>query len=125
MKYCWFVFIVLFSKLLPAQDSIRILTQEAYFQWIQAHHPLVRQANLLTAAAEASLLEARGGFDPKLVSELAQKSFDGKNYYTLTESGFSIPTWYGLELKGLFNTASGINTNPENTLPVAGQAYSA
>ncbi|MDZ4681120.1 MAG: TolC family protein [Saprospiraceae bacterium] len=122
MKYCWFVFIVLFSKLLPAQDSIRILTQEAYFQWIQAHHPLVRQANLLTAAAEASLLEARGGFDPKLVSELAQKSFDGKNYYTLTESGFSIPTWYGLELKGLFNTASGINTNPENTLPVAGQA---
>jgi len=122
MKYCWIVLMALFPKFLSAQDSTRILTQEVYFQWIQAHHPLVRQANLLTAAAEANLLSARGSFDPKLTSEVSQKSFDGKNYYTLTESGFKIPTWYGLEVKGLFHTASGINTNPENTLPAAGQA---
>lgn len=122
MRYCWLVFFIIGSRLLPAQDSIRILKQEEYFQWILAHHPLVRQASLLTDAAAASLLEARGGFDPKLVSELNQKSFDGKNYYTLTESGFSVPTRYGLELKGGFSTASGINTNPENTLPAAGQA---
>jgi len=122
MKYYWIVLIALFPKVLPAQDSTRILTQEAYFQWIQAHHPLVRQANLLTAAASANLLMARGGFDPKITSEVSQKSFDGKNYYTLSESGFKIPTWYGLEVKGLFHTASGININPENTLPAAGQA---
>ncbi len=122
MKYYWILLMVLFPKLLAAQDSTRILTQAVYFQWIQAHHPLVRQANLLTAAASANLLMARGGFDPKITSDVSQKSFDGKNYYTLTESGFKIPTWYGLEVKGLFHTASGININPENTIPAAGQA---
>lgn len=107
---------------ISAQDSTRIFTQQEYFRWILAYHPLVRQANLLTAEAQAELRMARGGFDPKLQSEVAQKSFDGKNYYTYTESGFKIPTWYGLEVKGLFNTASGININPETTVPAAGQA---
>ncbi len=117
------LFIALFSiHLLPAQDSTRVLSQETYFQWIRAYHPLVRQANLVTAAADASLLEARGGFDPKLLSDVAQKTFDGKNYFTLSESGFKIPTWYGLEFKGLFNTASGSYVNPENNIPAAGQA---
>ncbi|NUO01608.1 MAG: TolC family protein [Saprospiraceae bacterium] len=113
---------LLFSAVLAAQDSTLTLTPERYFQWISAYHPLVLQANLLPASAAASLLEARGGFDPKLVSDVTQKSFDGKNYYTLTESGVKIPTLYGLELKGLFTTASGIRTNPENALPAAGQA---
>jgi len=114
--------ILFFLPFAVAQESPPVLTQEAYFQWIQRYHPLVRQANLLTATSAAQLLEARGHFDPKLLSELSQKSFDGKNYYTLSESSFKIPTWYGLELKALFNTASGINVNAENTIPAAGQA---
>ncbi|MFN7116511.1 MAG: TolC family protein [Saprospiraceae bacterium] len=113
--------IVSFS-LFSQSDSTRLFTQQEYFQWILAYHPLVRQSNLLTAEAAAELRMARGGFDPKLESQVAQKSFDGKNYYTYTESGFKIPTWYGLEIKGLFNTSSGINIDPEQTLPAAGQA---
>lgn len=124
MKRFIIIFILLFTSfyLLAQSDSIRLLTQTEYFQWILRYHPLVRQANLLNAQADAELRMARGGFDPKLQSEVAQKSFDGKNYYTYTESGFKIPTWYGLEIKGLFNTSSGININPEQKLPAAGQA---
>jgi hypothetical protein len=65
---------------------------------------------------------ARGGFDPKLYSEWEQKSFDGKEYFTLGETGFKIPTWAGVELKGNFLVSGGDFLNPENTLPTAGQA---
>lgn len=124
MKQLFLIFIIIGNSyiLFAQSDTSRLFTQQTYFQWILAYHPLVRQANLLTAEAKAELQMARGGFDPKLLSEVAQKSFDGKNYYTYTESGFKIPTWYGLEIKGLFNTTSGININPENKLPSAGQA---
>lgn len=123
MRYFVIIINIIFTFPIVAQsDSTRLFTQQDYFQWILAYHPLVRQANLLSAEAAAALRMARGGFDPKLQSEVSQKSFDGKNYYTYTESGFKIPTWYGLEIKGLFNTSSGININPEQKLPPAGQA---
>lgn len=103
-------------------DSSQVFTQEEYFQWIMAYHPLVKQANLLTVDAQANLRMARGGFDPKLYADWSQKSFDGKNYYSIGEGGFKIPTWFGLEVKGYFNSTSGIYLNPENNLPAAGQA---
>ncbi len=103
-------------------DSARVFTQEEYFQWIMAYHPLVKQANLLTAEAQANLRMARGGFDPKLYADWQQKSFDGKNYFSIGEGGVKIPTWFGLEVKSYFNTTDGVFLNPENTLPAAGQA---
>lgn len=103
-------------------DTASVFTQDEYFQLVMAYHPLVRQANLLTAEAQANLRLARGGFDPKLFADWQQKSFDGKNYFTIGEGGFKIPTWFGLELKGTFSATNGIYLNPENNLPEAGQA---
>ncbi|MBK7871062.1 MAG: TolC family protein [Saprospiraceae bacterium] len=103
-------------------DSASVFTQEAYFEWIMAYHPLVKQANLLTAEAQANLRMARGGFDPKLYADWQQKSFDDKTYFNIGEGGFKIPTWYGLEVKGYFNSTNGVFLNPENKLPAAGQA---
>ncbi len=103
-------------------DTASIFTQEEYFQLVMAYHPLVRQANLLTAEAQANLRLARGGFDPKLFADWQQKSFDGKNYFTIGEGGFKVPTWFGLELKGTFSATNGVFLNPENNLPEAGQA---
>ncbi len=123
MKPILLIFLIGYSiEIFSQSDTSPILTQEAYFQGVMAYHPLVRQANLLTAEAAATLRLARGAFDPKLQSEVSQKSFDHKNYYTYTESGFKIPTWYGLEVKALFATSSGVYINPENNLPAAGQA---
>ena len=103
-------------------DSIRILVLDRYLDQVRQHHPVARQAALLQQEADAVMLSARGGFDPKLQSDWGQKSFEGKNYFFTGESGFKIPTWYGIELKGQFNVANGQFLNAEGTLPSAGQA---
>ncbi len=103
-------------------DTASIFTESEYLRWVKAWHPLVKQANLLTDEARASLREARGGFDPKLYADWEQKSFDGTNYFSIGEGGFKIPTWYGLEVKGYFNATNGVYLNPERNLPAAGQA---
>ncbi len=115
---------VLASLVAPAQpvDTARLFTLEEFMAWVLTDHPVARQAGLLTEQGRAALLAGRGGFDPKLYSDWAQKSFDGKEYFTLGNSGFKIPTWLGLELKGEFNVATGGFVNPESTLPSAGQA---
>ncbi len=116
----------LLTPLRPVQaqpgDSTRLLTEQAFLNWVAEHHPVARRARLLTAEAEAAELMARGGFDPKLYSDWDQKSFDGKEYYTHGETGFKIPTWFGVELKGNFLVSSGDFLSSENQLPVAGQA---
>ncbi|PHN03150.1 TolC family protein [Flavilitoribacter nigricans] len=112
------------SRTILAQSSNapRQLSLEAVYQRIQDHHPVALQAALLERQAEAKLRAARGAFDPKAYAEWQQKSFKGTEYYTFSESGLKIPTWYGLELKGSYKTARGTYVNPENGLPAVGQA---
>lgn len=105
---------------LPAQPEV--LQLEDYFSLIKANHPLVRQANLLNLEAEAYELKARGNFDPKLNANLDQKSFDGKDYFSIGQVDLKIPTWYGVELKAGYNWSEGVFLNPEESLPSAGQA---
>lgn len=118
--------VMLLIGLLPlpamAQLPEQIFTQEDYFRMILQNHPVVRQAGLLNAEADAYLRKARGGFDPNLDGNVEQKSFDGKEYFTLGNMGFKIPTWYGVEVKGGFLWESGIFVDPSNGLPAAGQA---
>ncbi len=89
---------------------------------VRQNHPLVRQANLFAAQAEAVLMESRGSFDPKLYSDFKNKNFDEKNYYSTGEGGVKIPTWIGLEVKAAYNWTNGDFLNPEQRLPTAGQA---
>lgn len=120
------LFLLLFRAVirLSAQtpDSVLIFSEEQFFNMILTHHPVVRQANLLDAEAEAYLRKARGGFDPKLSTNLNQKSFDGKRYFTLGQAGMKVPSWYGVEFKAGYNWSNGAFLNPENKLPLAGQA---
>ncbi len=125
-KYLCLVFI--FSSFLwPAaqaqgSDTARVFTQEEFLEWVASYHPVARQAGLLDNQARANMRMARGLFDPKLYSDWEQKSFGNDEYFTFGNSGLKIPTWYGLELKAAFQTATGINVDPEHKLPAAGQA---
>lgn len=103
-------------------DTARVFTQQEFFEWILLYHPAARQADLLDAEARANMRMARGHFDPKLYSDWEQKSFGGEEYFTFGNSGLKVPTWYGLELKAAFNTATGIQVDPEHKLPAVGQA---
>jgi outer membrane protein TolC len=98
------------------------LDYSSFRQQVLENHPLVRQSDLFRDQAEAALLRAKGGFDPKTYGEYSSKNFDGKTYFQYTEAGIKLPTWAGLELKGAYNLASGNFLNSENALPQNGQA---
>jgi hypothetical protein len=84
---------------------------------------VAKQAQLQLEKGEANVLKARGGFDPRINSDLDQKYYKGSQYYSLFNSGLKIPTWYGIEFGAGFEQNQGSNLNPENILPQSGLAY--
>ncbi|WP_428224316.1 TolC family protein [Flavobacterium sp.] len=96
------------------------LTYTEFLGYVKKFHPLVKQAQLNLSEAQAELMQARGGFDPKFEGDFNQKEYKNKNYYTHFNSSFKIPTWYGVELKASFDTNDGIYLNPETNLPTQG-----
>ncbi len=121
MKYL-VVFGVVALLLASPLFSQKTWTPDEFLQQVRTNHPFAKQATLLEPQANAALLAARGGFDPKVYGDWEHKSFDGKNYYNLAEGGVKLPTWYGIEGKLGYNYASGVYLNPESKLPADGQA---
>jgi len=87
------------------------------------HHPLARQAQLRTQSADAGLLLARGGFDPKAYADVDRKYFQDKQYYDILDAGLKVPTWFGIELKAGYEQSQGDYLNPERGTPGAGLWY--
>lgn len=103
-----------------ATDSI--LTLDAYLGYVKQFHPLVKQANLEVSQAQAEIIAARGGFDPKIEVDYENKQFKNSEYFDLLNSTFKIPTWYGIEIKAGFDRMDGVFLNPQNTVPTNGLA---
>ncbi len=97
-----------------------MLTFKEYLAYVKQFHPVARQAGLKLSMAEAELLRARGGFDPKIEVDYDRKVFKNTEYYDILNSTFKIPTWYGIELKANFEQNQGIYLNPERTVPTDG-----
>ncbi len=93
-----------------------------FLGYVKKYHPLVKTANLEISNAQANLMMARGGFDPKIEVDFDQKQFKNKDYYSVINSSFKIPTWYGVEIKAGFDNNQGIFLNPENNVPTNGLA---
>lgn len=96
------------------------LSFDEYLGYVKKFHPRVKSADLNLNEGQAQLLLARGAFDPKIEVDFNQKQFAGKEYYSLLNSSFKIPTWYGVEVKAAFDNSEGIYINPENVTPRAG-----
>ena len=117
------LFFLLIGVGVLAQNSItnsKELTYDEYLGYVKKFHPLVKSANLNISNAQANLMMARGGFDPKIEVDFDKKQFKNTEYYSILNSSFKIPTWYGTELKAGFDNSEGIYLNPENTLPNQG-----
>ena len=120
MKQFLFAFL-LFGHIAFGQDvSSNELTYNEFLGFVKKYHPLVKNANLEINKAQANLMLARGGFDPKIEVDFSKKQFKDKDYYSILNSSFKIPTWYGIEIKAGFDNSEGIYLNPENTVPNQG-----
>lgn len=111
-----------FSTMQSQNFSEEELTFIEYLGYVKKYHPLVKQANLEVTNAQAKLMAARGGFDPKIEVDYNKKEFKGTEYYSLLNSSFKIPTWYGIEVKAGFDDTDGQYYNPQNRTPEAGLA---
>ena len=96
------------------------LSYSEFLGYVKKYHPLVKQANLEISSAQANLMAARGGFDPKVDVDFNKKEFKGTEYYSLLNSSFKVPTWYGIEIKAGFDDTSGQYFNPQERTPEAG-----
>jgi outer membrane protein TolC len=105
----------------PAQEfNEEVLTFNEFLGYVKKYHPLVKQANLEVNKAQAALMAARGGFDPKIEVDYDTKEFKDSEYYSILNSSFKIPTWYGIEIKAAFDNSEGVYLNPQNTTPNSG-----
>ncbi|MNQ05068.1 Outer membrane efflux protein [compost metagenome] len=120
VKLFSFLFLLSFSKLQSQNFNQEELTFIEYLGYVKKDHPLVKQANLEVTNAQAKLMLARGGFDPKIEVDYNKKEFKGTEYYSLLNSSFKIPTWYGIEVKAGFDDTEGQYYNPQNKTPEAG-----
>ncbi|WP_339918838.1 TolC family protein [uncultured Flavobacterium sp.] len=127
MRYS-ILFLLLFSLSLQAQNTVSETTLpqkmeftfNEYLGYVKKFHPLVKTANLEINKAQATLMAARGAFDPKIEVDFDKKKFKDTEYYSILNSSFKIPTWYGIEIKAGFDQNEGYYLNPENTVPNAG-----
>lgn len=99
-----------------AQDSMQTLNAQELLSIIKAYHPIVKQADISIAKANADVRIARANFDPVFKYQNTNKAFSGIEYYDFFQTELKIPTWYGLELVGGLQNLSGSNTNPTQTL---------
>jgi outer membrane protein TolC len=120
MKKLLFAFLFLGFTTFGQEFASKELSYTEYLGYVKKYHPLVKNANLEINKAQANLMMARGGFDPKIEVDFSKKQFKDKDYYSILNSSFKIPTWYGIEIKAGFDNNEGIYLNPENTVPNQG-----
>ena len=117
-----FMFICVLAQQVYAQEAdSAVFEYDDFIGYVRNYHPVVVQANLRVNQAENAVTQNRGVLDPKLYSDFNRKDFDGKQYYSVWESGLKIPTWFGADFKVGYERNSGDFLNPENTVPLDGQ----
>lgn len=123
IQRCILFLTALFLPVVVLADSTSVFTIDDFYNQILQHHPVAKQASLLSERAKQEIRVARGLMDPKISSKFFRKELGGDNYYTLWDNILKIPIWYGLDLKAGFERNSGINVNGENLTPSDGLSY--
>jgi outer membrane protein TolC len=113
-------FLIVFFTVFLSDIEAQVLPFNAYIELVKTNHPLARQARLQTDLGRANQLMASGGFDPKIEASHDHKSFDGKNYYRITNTQLKVPTWFGVEVKGGYERTDGQFLDNSNFLPARG-----
>ena len=111
------------TTILKAQSSDIVLNYSDFISQVMLHHPSAFQAELIKDYGDAKMLNSKGYTDPKIFSDINQKYFDDKQYYSYFSSGIKVPTWYGVSVEAGYSMTDGNFLNPENRLPETGLVY--
>jgi outer membrane protein TolC len=110
------------EEIRPA-DTAKVFSLQDLAELVFANHPIVKQAALLSEEGRSQVLQARGGFDPKLEADFHRKLFGGTEYYNNWGNQLKVPLWPGgIDLKAGYDRYVGVYTNPETRTPVNGLA---
>ena len=115
VKHIISVILFLAGSSSKAQDSLKTLSEAQVMEIVKQFHPVARQADIFVEKAKADVTIAKGMFDPVLKNEMAQKTFDGTDYYFYNRPELSIPTWFGVEVSAGIEYLSGNRTDPVET----------
>lgn len=118
-RYLFYSAFFIFISLNAQQDTL-VLGFNEYLGYVKKHHPIARQAQLTISIAQANLMKARGGFDPKIEIDYDRKQFKDTEYWDRLNGTFKIPTYFGIEFKGAFEQAEGDFINQDETFPQDG-----
>ncbi|RKO69830.1 TolC family protein [Sphingobacterium puteale] len=109
---------VLFHNLSAQERADRLkidFTTDDLEELLMAHHPIVKQINLLTETAKAQVVQAAGKFDPTIYSNFKNKNFGNTNYYNQWNNELKIPLWLaGADLKIAYDRNVGNYTDPQS-----------
>ncbi|WP_350289868.1 TolC family protein [uncultured Croceitalea sp.] len=122
-KYLLLLFLLVSCAISAQQDTLMLKFNE-YLGYVKKYHPIAKQAQLTISIGQANLMNARGGFDPKIEVDYDRKEFKGTEYWDRLNATFKIPTYFGIELKGNFEQNEGQFINRSEFLPEDG-LYSA
>ncbi|EOZ98299.1 Multidrug efflux protein, outer membrane component [Indibacter alkaliphilus LW1] len=106
--------------LISNSQAQELLTYEDYMLWVRDFHPVAKQADITLRFGEQELRASRGAFDPVVFMDVNAKRYNSTNYYDRREAGIKVPTWGGVELKGVGEQNRGVFLNPEETVPESG-----
>lgn len=106
-----------------AQPDTAVFSASVFFELIRQNHPIVKQAGLFGEEARQVLVQARGAFDPKLVTHYDRKKFGRDLYFDHWQNKLAVPLWPGgvdLNVSYDRNSNRGRYINPEERTPPSG-----
>lgn len=122
----WLVTVIVFVSMYAANgqivqdsvfilpDSIKPFTLDNFYEVIIRHHPVAKQAGLLSETAKQEIRLARGAFDPKLETHYLLKQYNNAEYYRLFDAYLKMPTRSPVTPVVGLERNTGKNLNPEN-----------
>ncbi|MBW8685231.1 TolC family protein [Chitinophaga sp. B61] len=95
-------------------DTARVFALKDLEEIVFSHHPIVKQAALLSEAARANVLQSLGYFDPAIKAAMGQKFFGNTEYYNNWGGELKVPLYIaGADLKIGYDRNVGTYTAPE------------
>jgi outer membrane protein TolC len=95
-------------------DTARTFTLGDFYKLLIQHHPVARQAALLSDVARQEIRFARGNFDPTLESQFSLKQYNNTTYYQLFNGSIKFPNRTPVSPIAGVQRNDGKYLNPEN-----------